>query len=198
MVHVLLILKLEIVSDKLGFHWQPFHLELNFFNKQNRVLHYPVRAFYVEGANLMAYNLTSGVDSIYKKLYTSVGLNFMFMKTLEPYTASIYNSCVDYLYLKGTIVFLFQIPGNIEFHPKYILHSRKQHLFLVVHEFSGVSNEVSLYWENTDSQLANSKISTIKGSSCLYTSCLFLCCNKTFKFVYEYKEIIPHPFLRIV
>lgn len=110
---------------------QPFHLELNFFNKQNRVLHYPVRAFYVEGANLMAYNLTSGVESIYKKLYTS-------------------------------------IPGNIEFHPKYILHSRKQHLFLVVHEFSGVSNEVALYWENTGSQLANSKISTIKGQDAAF------------------------------
>lgn len=52
--------------------WQPFHLELNFFSKENRVLHYPVRAFYIEGTNLMAYNLTSGSESIYKKLYTSV------------------------------------------------------------------------------------------------------------------------------
>ncbi|CAN1343668.1 hypothetical protein LINPERPRIM_LOCUS39866 [Linum perenne] len=51
---------------------QPFHLELNFFNKENRVLHYPVRAFYVEGLNLMAYNLCSGGDSIYKKLYASI------------------------------------------------------------------------------------------------------------------------------
>ncbi|GAB2282582.1 hypothetical protein Dimus_017121 [Dionaea muscipula] len=51
---------------------QPFHLELNFFNKENRVLHYPVRAFYVDGINLMAYNLCSGVDNIYKKLYTSI------------------------------------------------------------------------------------------------------------------------------
>lgn len=51
---------------------QPFHLELNFFNRENRVLQYPVRAFYLEGANLMAYNLCSGVDNIYKKLYTSV------------------------------------------------------------------------------------------------------------------------------
>lgn len=110
---------------------QPLHLELNFFNKPNRVLHYPVRAFYVEGANLMAYNLTSGAETIYKKLYTS-------------------------------------IPGNIEFHPKYILYSRKQHLFLVVHEFNGTTNEVALYWENTDSQLANSKISTIKGQDAAF------------------------------
>ena len=55
----------------LGF-LQPFHLELNFFNKENRVLHYPVRAFYVDGANLMAYNLCSGADTIYRKLYSSV------------------------------------------------------------------------------------------------------------------------------
>ncbi|RDY02153.1 Copia protein, partial [Mucuna pruriens] len=49
----------------------PFHLELNFFNKENRVLHYPVRAFYVDGPNLMAYNLSSGSEGIYKKLYNS-------------------------------------------------------------------------------------------------------------------------------
>ncbi|KAL5992694.1 hypothetical protein ACLOJK_013613 [Asimina triloba] len=51
---------------------QPFHLELNFFNKENRVLHYPVRAFYLDGPNLMAYNLCSGVDGIHKKLYTNI------------------------------------------------------------------------------------------------------------------------------
>ncbi|XAR73964.1 hypothetical protein NMG60_11008106 [Bertholletia excelsa] len=105
---------------------QPFHLELNFFNKENRVLHYPVRAFYVDGINLMAYNLCSGADSTYKKLYNS-------------------------------------IPGNVEFHPKYLLYSNKQHLFLVVYEFSGATNEVVLYWENTDAQSASSKIQTVKG-----------------------------------
>ncbi|KZV23097.1 hypothetical protein F511_06621 [Dorcoceras hygrometricum] len=105
---------------------QPFHLELNFFNKENRVLHYPIRAFYIEGANLMAYNLTSGVENIYKKLYNS-------------------------------------IPGNVEFHPKYVVYSKKQHMFLVVYEFSGTANEVVLYWENTDSQLANSKATNVKG-----------------------------------
>lgn len=104
----------------------PFHLELNFFNKENRVLHYPVRAFYVDGANLMAYNLCSGADTIYKKLYTS-------------------------------------IPGNVEYYPKYMSYSKKQHLFLVVYEFSGATNEVVLYWENTDFQSANSKGSTYKG-----------------------------------
>ncbi|XP_058228445.1 uncharacterized protein LOC131336574 isoform X2 [Rhododendron vialii] len=105
---------------------QPFHLELNFFNRENRVLQYPVRAFYLEGANLMAYNLCSGVDNIYKKLYTS-------------------------------------IPGNVEFQPKHLLYSNKQHLFLVVYEFSGATNEVVLYWENTDAKSANRKESTIKG-----------------------------------
>ncbi|KAL0652161.1 hypothetical protein Bca4012_094852 [Brassica carinata] len=105
---------------------QPFHLELNFFNKPNRVLHYPVRAFYIEGLDLMAHNLCSGTDSIYKKLYTS-------------------------------------IPGNVEYHSKQIVYSRKRNLFLVVYEFSGATNEVVLYWENTGSQLPNSKGSTAKG-----------------------------------
>ncbi|PIN18240.1 hypothetical protein CDL12_09092 [Handroanthus impetiginosus] len=110
---------------------QPIHLELNFFSKANRVLHYPVRAFYVEGANLMAYNLTSGVENIYKKLYNSN-------------------------------------PGNVEIHPKYIIYSKKQHIFLVVYEFSGGANEVVLYWENTDPQFANSKLSTIKGADAAF------------------------------
>ncbi|KAK6923016.1 hypothetical protein RJ641_011320 [Dillenia turbinata] len=51
---------------------QPFHLELNFFSKENRVVHYPVRAFYIDGLNLMAYNLCSGVENTYKKLYATV------------------------------------------------------------------------------------------------------------------------------
>ncbi|XP_068636702.1 uncharacterized protein [Aristolochia californica] len=51
---------------------QPFHLELNFFNKENRVLHYPVRVFYIDGVNLMSYNLCSGTDNIYKKLYAAI------------------------------------------------------------------------------------------------------------------------------
>ncbi|KAJ6740284.1 AUTOPHAGY PROTEIN 16-LIKE [Salix purpurea] len=105
---------------------QPIHLELNFFNKENRVLHYPVRAFYLDGLNLMAYNFCSGVDKIYKKLYTS-------------------------------------IPGNVEYQAKHMVYSVKQHLFLVVYEFSGSTNEVVLYWENTDTQPANNKGSTIKG-----------------------------------
>ncbi|KAL7141351.1 hypothetical protein ABFS83_08G047500 [Erythranthe nasuta] len=106
---------------------QPLHLELNFFSKENRVLHYPVRAFYVEGPNLMAYNITSGGENIYKKLYTS-------------------------------------LPGNVEIHQKHIIYSKKQHIFLVVYEFSGGANEVVLYWENTDPQFANSKVTTIKGA----------------------------------
>ncbi|KAL5705822.1 hypothetical protein ACHQM5_024065 [Ranunculus cassubicifolius] len=105
---------------------QPFHLELNFFNKANRVLHYPVRAFYIDGINLMAYNLCSGADSIYKKLYTSV-------------------------------------PGNVECYSKRMIYSAKQHLFLVIYEFSGTSNEVVIYLENANSQTANSKESTVKG-----------------------------------
>uniref|UniRef100_A0ACD5XRH5 Uncharacterized protein n=1 Tax=Avena sativa TaxID=4498 RepID=A0ACD5XRH5_AVESA len=108
---------------------QPFHLELNFFNQQNRVVHYPVRAFYLDGVNLMAHNLSSGSDNLYKKLYST-------------------------------------IPSNMECHPKYILHSQKQNMFLVVFELSGpsgVAHEVVLYWEQTDLQTVNSKGSSIKG-----------------------------------
>ncbi|XP_064984198.1 uncharacterized protein LOC135624480 [Musa acuminata AAA Group] len=51
---------------------QPFHLELNFFNKENRVVQYPVRAFYLDSFNLMAYNISSGADNLYKKLYSTI------------------------------------------------------------------------------------------------------------------------------
>ncbi|XP_022631757.1 uncharacterized protein LOC106777019 [Vigna radiata var. radiata] len=105
---------------------QPFHLELNFFNKENPVLHYPVRAFYVDGPNLMAYNILSGSDSIYKKLYNS-------------------------------------IPRGVEYQAKYLIYSKKQHLFLAVYEFTGTTNEVVLYRENTDAMTSNSKSSTVKG-----------------------------------
>lgn len=60
-------------------------------------------------------------------------------------------------------ILILQIPGNVEFHPKFIVHSRKQRLFLVTYEFSGATNEVVLYWENTDSQTVNSKCTTVKG-----------------------------------
>ncbi|XP_020216211.1 uncharacterized protein LOC109799955 isoform X2 [Cajanus cajan] len=105
---------------------QPFHLELNFFNKENRVLHYPVRAFYVDGPNLMGYNISSESESIYKKLYNS-------------------------------------IPRSVEYQAKHLIYSKKQHLFLVVYEFSGTPNEVVIYRENTDAESANSKSSTVKG-----------------------------------
>lgn len=61
--------------------------------------------------------------------------------------------------------FPFQIPANVEYHSKQIVYSRKRNLFLVVYEFSGATNEVVLYWENTGSQLPNSKGSTAKGLS---------------------------------
>ncbi|XP_054823502.1 uncharacterized protein LOC129321674 [Prosopis cineraria] len=110
---------------------QPFHLELNFFSKENRVLHYPVRAFYMDGLNLMAYNLSSGTDSIYKKLYN-------------------------------------MIPGNVEYQAKHMHYSKKQHLFLVVYEFSGATNEVVLYWENAGVETASGKCSTVKGQDAAF------------------------------
>ncbi|GLU19989.1 hypothetical protein SLE2022_362080 [Rubroshorea leprosula] len=113
---------------------QPYHLELNFFNKENRVLHYPARAFYVDGLNLMTHSLSSGADSIHKKLYTS-------------------------------------IPGNVDYHPKHMVYSKRHHLFLVVYEFSGTTNEVVLHKENTDLQLPNSKSSTIKGCDAAFIGC---------------------------
>ncbi|KAG0484903.1 hypothetical protein HPP92_008982 [Vanilla planifolia] len=51
---------------------KPLHLELNFFNRENHVLQYPVRAFYMDNFNLMAHSLSSGTDNIYKKLYSSI------------------------------------------------------------------------------------------------------------------------------
>ncbi|KAL3733285.1 hypothetical protein ACJRO7_022760 [Eucalyptus globulus] len=65
---------------------QPFHLEMNFFNKESRVLHYPVRAFYVDDLNLMAYNLCSGTDSIYKKLQKSIPGNVDYYPTRIVYS----------------------------------------------------------------------------------------------------------------
>jgi len=62
----------SVQSTDAIVHCQPFHLELNFFSKGNRVLHYPVRAYYMDGLNLMAHNLSSGSDTVYRKLYTSV------------------------------------------------------------------------------------------------------------------------------
>ncbi|EPS67380.1 hypothetical protein M569_07395, partial [Genlisea aurea] len=109
---------------------QQFHLELNFFSKENRVLHYPVRAFYIEGVNLMAYNLSSGAETIYKKLYVSV-------------------------------------PGNVEIHPKRMVYSIKQHLFLVIY-MRAAANEVVMYWENTDPQFSNSKVTTVKGTDAAF------------------------------
>lgn len=65
---------------------QPFHLEMNFFNKESRVLHYPVRAFYVDDLNLMAYNLCSGTDSIYKKLQKLIPGNVDYYPTRIVYS----------------------------------------------------------------------------------------------------------------
>lgn len=60
----------------------------------------------------------------------------------------------------------------MEYRAKYLVYSKKQRLFLVVYEFSGATNEVVFYWENTDAQTANSKSSTVKGI--LSVECIFL------------------------
>ncbi|KAG1360945.1 hypothetical protein COCNU_09G004080 [Cocos nucifera] len=67
--------KSHLPEGLTSFILQPFHLELNFFNKENRVLHYPVRAFYLDGLHLMAYNISSGADNLYKKLYSAIPAN---------------------------------------------------------------------------------------------------------------------------
>lgn len=51
----------------------------------------------------------------------------------------------------------------MEYHLKYMVYSKKQHIFLVVYEFGGGTNEVVLYLENIDTPTANSKCSTVKG-----------------------------------
>ncbi|KAF7114023.1 hypothetical protein RHSIM_RhsimUnG0101300 [Rhododendron simsii] len=135
---------------------QPFHMELNFFNRENQVIQYPVKEFYLEGANVMAYNLCYGVDNIYKKLYN---LSVFFLSYFQNY----YLLSSRYEFASKTSVFGFQILGHVEFKSKHLLYRNKQHLFLVVYEFSGATNEVVLYWENTDAQSAESEESTIKG-----------------------------------
>ncbi|KAK4792051.1 hypothetical protein SAY86_022486 [Trapa natans] len=95
---------------------QPFHLELNFFNKESRILHYPTRAFYVDGVNLMAYNLTSGSDSIYKKLYSTI-----------PGNVEFYPKCIVYSQTQHLFLIVYEFSGapandvvlyweNVDFH----------------------------------------------------------------------------------
>ena len=77
------------------------------------------------------------------------------------------------------LIFCLQIPGNVEINPKYIIYSKKQHIFLVVYELSGATNEVVLYWENTDPQFANSKVTTVKGLYSISTLFLYFeLCNE--------------------
>lgn len=79
----------------------------------------------------------------------------------------------------NSFIFWFQIPGNVECFPRNLLYSSKQHLFLVVFELNGVTNEVVVYREQTDFQPAANKGSTVKGF------CIFL--DKNFlvhKFLY--------------
>ncbi|KAG5535748.1 hypothetical protein RHGRI_023496 [Rhododendron griersonianum] len=67
----------------------------------------------------------------------------------------------DYIFLVEFGLFdmkeIIKVPGNVEFQSKHLLYSNKHHLFVVVYEFSGATatNEVVLYWENTDAQSAD-------------------------------------------
>jgi hypothetical protein len=51
---------------------QAFQQGIKFFNNENRIFNYPVRAFIMDGCNLTAYNLASGDYNIYKKLSPTV------------------------------------------------------------------------------------------------------------------------------
>ena len=81
----------------------------------------------------MAYNLCSGTDTLYKKLYTSIILEFdsyfSLMKILRQCTSPIILSlCKLQIYghfLVGFIIFHYQILGNVEYHPKYMIYSKK-------------------------------------------------------------------------
>lgn len=72
----------------------------------------------------------------------------------------------------------FQIPGNVEIHPKYLIYSKKQHIFLIVYELTGGTNEVVMYWENTNPQLANSKVNTVKGQYNIWHCCCNINCER--------------------
>ncbi|XP_020584805.1 uncharacterized protein LOC110027638 isoform X2 [Phalaenopsis equestris] len=65
----------------------PFHLELNFFNKENRVLQYPSKAFYLDGFNLMAYNLSTGAENLCKKLYSTIPGNVECLPKIMLYSS---------------------------------------------------------------------------------------------------------------
>ena len=56
---------------------------------------------------------------------------------------------------------------------KFMMYSKKQHLFLGVYEFSGSTNEVFLYWESADTRPANIEGNTIKGML-VYQMCLYI------------------------
>ncbi|XP_024518338.1 uncharacterized protein LOC9639327 [Selaginella moellendorffii] len=47
---------------------QPLQQDLGFFTSEQGIFNYPVRAFFMDGCNLSAYNLASGDYNIYKKL----------------------------------------------------------------------------------------------------------------------------------
>ncbi|KAH7331173.1 hypothetical protein KP509_20G018600 [Ceratopteris richardii] len=105
---------------------QPIHQELRFFNSEQRIFDYPVRVFFMDGCNLMAYNLTSGEYNIYKKLSpTALG-------------------------------------GN-ERSASRMLHSTKQHLFLVFFECRGATSEVVLYRDQVDMHTATERVITSSG-----------------------------------
>jgi len=69
----------------------------------------------------------------------------------------------------------------VEYQAKYLIYSIKQHLFLAVYEFSGTTNEVVLYRENTDAMTSSSKSSTVKGilyMQSFFPSLAMHCCYK--------------------
>lgn len=51
----------------------------------------------------------------------------------------------------------------MEYQANYLIYSKKQHLFLVAYEFSGITTEVVVYRENTEVETVNSKSSSVKG-----------------------------------
>lgn len=100
----------------------------------------------------MAYNLSAGSDTVYRRLYKQVYKRYGVLGEVN-----VQKSFICYL-------IFCQIPGNVEYNAKHMVYSGKQHLFLITYEFSGAAHEVVLYWENTDIQVANSKGSTVKGN----------------------------------
>uniref|UniRef100_R7W694 Transducin/WD40 repeat-like superfamily protein n=1 Tax=Aegilops tauschii TaxID=37682 RepID=R7W694_AEGTA len=122
---------------------QPFHLDLNFFNQENRVVQYPVRAFYLDGFNLMAHNLSSGADNLYKKLYSTIPSN------MECYPKYISYSPKQHMFLV-----VFELSGPIGVTHEVVLYWEQTDLQTVNSKGSSIKGRDATFLGPDDNQYA--------------------------------------------